>query len=430
MTQSAPSAILRFREFKDRRALAGEVHARPYEQVAAPARASHLAILHDGLTAQDERDYVARLLAIHGAEPPGLDATHLARDLGGLRLKWERHGEFSTYTVLRFDEFDQPFGETALDLLPVEWLDDLPGELITAAHLAVDGRARDADDIARLFDGNPLVGAHVLSSAGCAWTDFRLHADGFGRFLLLDQGLTRGQIGRLMQRLFEIETYRMMALLAFPVARQVIGDVNRIDRALTDIVTEMAESQGGDRDLLDRLTILSAQAERLSAATSFRLSAARAYHDLVGQRIRELREDRIPGLQTIDEFTERRLTPAMKTCQSASTRLQSLAHRAARAGDLLRTRVDIALEEKNRDLLKSMDHRAHLQLRLQETVEGLSVVAISYYLLGLVLYAAKGLKAAGLPVDADVAAMLALPVILGAVVLGVRRLRKALGQGE
>jgi uncharacterized membrane-anchored protein len=411
-----------------RRPLAGEVHARPYEQVSAPLRASHLAILHDGLGVATERAFLVELLASHGVEPPGDGATHLSRDLGGLRLKWERHTEFSTYTFLRFDSFQTPFAAAALDLAPRDWLDRMPGAVISAVHIAIAATAFGADPLAALFDGNALIGSKVLGGVAEAWTDLRLHADGFGRILVQDQGMSRGQTGRVMQRLLEIETYRMMALLAFPEARRIHAEVARMDGALADIVTELADPAiaQNDRELLDRLTALAAEAERLDAAAGFRLAAARAYHAIVTQRIAELREERIPGTQTLAEFMDRRLAPAMKTCESAAERRELLSVRAARAGDLLRTRVDIALEEKNRDLLKSMNRRAHTQLRLQETVEGLSVVAISYYLLGLVLYAAKGLKGAGLPIDPDIAALVSLPVIIGAVILGVRRLRRAL----
>lgn len=432
MAETMPGRSWILKEHSLRRTLAGEVHARPYEQVAAPVRASHLAILHDGLQAADERAFLTELLAIHGAEAPAESTNYFSRDLGALRLRWERHAEFSTYTFLRFDGFDHPFAEPALALVPVEWLERLPGKVLTATHLAMEKTARGPDEITALFDGNPLIAAKILGSAAECWTDFRLHADGFGRIWVRDKDLTRGQTGRVMQRLLEIETYRMMALLAFPPARQANAETSRMDSGLAAIVTELADPAiaQNDRELLERLTSLAAEAERLDAATSFRLGAARAYYAIVNQRIAELREDRMPGLQTIGEFMDRRLAPAMKTCESAAERQQLLARRAARAGDLLRTRVDIALEEKNRDLLRSMNRRAQMQLRLQETVEGLSVVAISYYLLGLVLYAAKGFKGAGLPVDPDIAALVALPVIVGAVVLGVRRLRRALSGGH
>ena len=220
----------------------------------------------------------------------------------------------------------------------------------------------------------------------------------------------------------------MMALLAFPQARQASGEIFRLDGELASIVTALADPDDtiSERALLDRLTPLAAEAEQLEARTGFRLSAARAYYAILLQRIGELRETRIQGVQTIGEFVDRRLAPAMKTCESVADRQQILARRASRAGDLLRTRVDIALEEKNRDLLRSMDRRAKVQLRMQETVEGLSVVAISYYLVGLIGYAAKGAKAAGLHVDPDAAILFALPVVLGMVWLGVRRLRRAL----
>ena len=208
-----------------------------------------------------------------------------------------------------------------------------------------------------------------------------------------------------------------MALLAFPLARQAGVEVARIDRAIAAIITALADPDvaQNDRELLESLTGLAAESECLDAATAFRLSAARAYYAIVIQRIGELREERIPGLQMVAEFMDRRLAPAMKTCEAAADRQAMLAGRVSRTSDLLRTRVDIALEEKNADLLKSMNRRAKVQLRLQETVEGLSVVAISYYLLSLIGYAAKGLKAAGLPVDTDVAQLVALPIILGGV---------------
>jgi uncharacterized membrane-anchored protein len=425
-------AGLALHEHPLRRALAGEVHARPFEVLAAPVRVSQLAVVHGpGCDMATEHAHLAELLAGHGAEPPGAGTSHFTRDLGSLRFRFERHTEFSTYTFLRFDGFAQPFHGTALDLVAADWLARLPGEVIAAIHLAVEQGERQPEDMAMLFDHNPLIGSRVVGGAGEIWTDFRLHADGFGRLVIRDLGLSKGQIGRLVQRLLEIETYRLVALLAFPLARHSNAEVARIDSDIAAIIAALADPaiRQNDRELLERLTGLAAEAERLDAATAFRLSAARAYYAIVKQRIADLREERIPGLQTVAEFMERRLAPAMKTCEAATERQAMLSARISRTGDLLRTRVDIALEEKNGELLRSMNRRAKLQFHLQETVEGLSVVAISYYLLGLVSYAAKGLKAAGLHFDSDVASLVSLPVILAAVVLGLRRVRGAIGKG-
>lgn len=417
---------LEFAEHPLRRGLANEVHARPYELLRAPVRASHVAVLGDG----GDRERVAALCARFSVAPPEAEANYLSADFGGFRLRWERHAEFSTFTVFRLGDGLDPFADTALAALPAGWLADLEGVLV-AMHVAVMPGDQPTPDLSRLFAGHQVIGSRVQGGAAEAWTDFRLHGDGFGRVLVRDHGLTPGQTGRLVQRLLEIETYRMMALLAFPLAREAVPKLSRIDDALSDIVARMAEGarDDDDRPLLDRLTRLAAECEQVSATTSFRLSAARAYDAIVRQRIEELREERIPGLQTIGEFMGRRLAPAMNTCRSTAERQDALAARVARAGSLLRTRVDIALEEKNRDLLRSMNRRARLQLRLQETVEGLSVVAISYYVVGLVGYAAKGAKAAGTPVDPDIAVLAALPLVVGLVWLGVRRLRRALGHG-
>ncbi|MBF0304716.1 MAG: DUF3422 domain-containing protein [Alphaproteobacteria bacterium] len=412
-----------------RERLAAEVHARPYELLTAPVRASHLALVTGEALRDADRLALDALCARFGVAPPPAGANYFSLESGPFRLRWERHTEFSTYTLFRFEPFDEPFAATALDLAPPDWLSGLPGELLVGLHLAIETVERPAAALSSLFDGNQVIGSQVMGGAARAWTDCRIHGDGFGRVLVRDQGLTLGQAGRLVQRLLEIETYRMMALLAFPVAGQAAVGISRIEAGLGGVVERMAAPAGGDdRALLEELMRLAAESEALTAASAYRFSAARAYWDIVRRRVEELREERIAGTQTIAEFMDRRLAPAMATAQWTAERQTALATRVVRTGDLLRTRVDIALEEKNRDLLASMNRRAELQLRLQETVEGLSVVAISYYLIGLVGYAAKGLKAAGVPVDAEIAALVSLPIILGAVWAGTRRLRRAVGK--
>jgi uncharacterized membrane-anchored protein len=175
--------------------------------------------------------------------------------------------------------------------------------------------------------------------------------------------------------------------------------------------------------LLDRLTKLQAEIESNDAETQFRFSAAAAYYNLVHRRIADLREDRIEGLQTFDEFVERRLAPAMTTCAAVRSRHESLSQHLARATQLLSTRVNIASERQNQGILESMNRRVELQVQLQETVEGLSIAAITYYIVGLVSYLAKGLKASGLSLNAELVTALSVPAVLLAVALGLRKIR-------
>jgi uncharacterized membrane-anchored protein len=415
--------------------LVNEVHARPFASLTAPQRASHLAMLSGEDAAGEDRAQVARLCERHGVPSPGPEDTHLMADLGPFQLKWERHTEFSSYTFFQhaqtpgFDASVAPFGAPVIDRVPRDWLAALPGELLVGIHLEMEPKQapeRDADALTRLFETDNVAGSLVSGGAGAVWMDFAVHADGFGRILLHDRHLRPRQAGRLVQRLFEIETYRMLALLALPLARRHGPELSRSGERLTEITARMAAIEGleDERRLLDELTRMSAEIEDMAAVASYRFGAARAYYALVRRRVEELREERFEGMQTIREFLERRLAPAMRTCEAVAARLDARSDRVSRASQLLRTRVDIALEAQNSALLRSMDRRARMQLRLQQTVEGLSVAAISYYLVGLIGYAAKAGKAAGLELDVDLVTGLAIPVVVGLVGFGVWRLRR------
>ena len=406
-----------------------EVHARPPEALVAPLRLSFLALFAHGTAREQERQHVRDLAARFDAAPPAPGANHYSADLGPFRLKWEQHTEFSRYKLIVAGAGDDPFAEPALAAVPADWLARLAGEVMVATNVALV-RAGDAppdpETIAtRLFAGNSLIGATVAGGAAVALTDFRIGGDGFSRYLVLDRSLTPRQAGRTIQRLLEIDTYRMLALLALPMARELTPFLSGCERELAQITAALARS--GDQDepgLLDRLTRLQAAIESRESDSSFRFGAAAAYDALVQRRIAELREERIEGLPTFREFTGRRLAPAMDTCRAAAARQGSLSQRMARATQLLSTRVAVARQRQNQAVLESMNRRARLQLRLQETVEGLSIAAITYYVVGLVGYAAKGLKAGGVALDPDLVMGASIPLVVLLVALGVRRIRK------
>ncbi len=427
-TFSLPAALA---EHTQRRVLNNELHARPYVRLLSPARASHLALLIDE-TDGDDRRHVVELCRRFQVEGPAEGANYWFINLGPCRLNWERHTEFSTFTFYCRDEFTDPFAEPVIARIPDDWLDGLPGELLVAINLALLSRQASAPgqaDLERWFPSGIWAGSLVSGGLAEFWSDFRLHEDGFGRMLVRDIALDDRKAGRLAQRLLEIETYRMMALLALPLTQEYGRQVTQADRALAELTAAMTRTsaQEDEQRLLTELSGLASEVERIAAATHYRFSAARAYYALVRRRIEELREKRIEGKPTLKEFMERRLSPAMSTCESLRERLELLSKRITRAANLLRTRVDVVLEQQNRDVLASMDRRAQLQLRLQETVEGLSVVVLSYYSVGLVGYAFKALKAAGLPINADLLTGLSIPLVVGGVWYGIRRMHHALG---
>jgi uncharacterized membrane-anchored protein len=412
-----------------RRALNDEVHARPPDSLQTPVRMSYLVLVGTGSRA-DDIDTLSRLIEGSGAPKPSPDANHYSADLGALRIKWERHTEFCRYTFSVPGVEERPFSEPAIARVPQSWLRNLKGQTIAAIHANVVRSTRSPDPAKTAetyFNGNTIIGSTLSGGAGRAYTDFRIHADGFGRLLVCDHHMTPRQTGRLVQRLFEIDTYRMMALLALPVARRLTPSLTEAEKELLEVMSAM-ETAGESEEpkLLERLTRLESSVERQYTDNQYRFSAANAYYDLVQQRIEELREERIEGLQTFREFNDRRFLPAIATCRAVSARQSALAERIAHATVLLSTRVSVSREKQNQTILQSMDRRANLQLRLQQTVEGLSVAAITYYIVGLVYYAAKGFLPVGSKVSAETFAALAIPVALVAVALGLHRFRKSL----
>ena len=427
--------------------LAAEIHSRPPVRLEAPEVITHLAVhgRNEPLDAGDKLGLQSALLADFcarfGVPAPAGNAKYFFHDFGRFRLKWECHTEFASFTVASAAAAPlaspEPFGRMPTAELPEDWLLSLQGRLIVATHIVLDRASAAAEDMApqmrQLFDTNAIVGCSA-SQAAQVWTDFRIHADGFARFVVLDAGLKSLQAGRLVQRLLEIETYRVMALLGLPVAQHAAPVLNDIESELASVTRDMVASQKPGRseeqgmqdeqDLLQQITLLASRLEQLSVDDSYRFSASQAYFGLVMARIHELRERRIEGVPTIEEFMQRRLTPAMNTCTSTARRQEVLAERIANTNSLLRTRVGIRQERQNSQILESMNTRAAQQLRLQQAVEGLSVAAISYYLVGLLGYLLKGAKAAGLPVDTELATGIAVPVLALVAWMGLRTLRR------
>ena len=147
-----------------RLALNDEVHARPYQTLQAPQRASYLAMLAEPAEREGEYAHVAELCLRYGCEPPPPEARYFVADCGAFRLRWERHGEFSSYTVFEAGAGGEPFAQPAANALPPQWLAALPGSLIVAAHVALLPGAEgqpDIESISAHFSGNTLAGAQV-----------------------------------------------------------------------------------------------------------------------------------------------------------------------------------------------------------------------------------------------------------------------------
>ncbi|MBK1680669.1 DUF3422 family protein [Rhodocyclus tenuis] len=425
-----------FEEHPLRQRLNQEFHARPPIPLVVPSLVSHLAFMHEGNSSANEREHLSQLCSGGVCRFIENSDTHLVLEAEKFTLRWELHTEFSSYSFSRPLQPGEPTqsAETALDDSLHDWLEAIPGQLMVATHVELRS-AKDLTPEAAMacYSASPRQVGGALVSGGAAWvfSDFMFDR-GFSRFLVLDVSLTERQAGRTVQRLVEIETYRIMALLGLPVAKQVGRWLSTAEKRLAEMMARIVKTQNSDdeREVLGELSGLAAEVEDSVARTTYRFGASRAYHDFVEQRIEELREVRIPGFPIFGEFMQRRLLPAMNTCEAMARRQEDLSGRVVRSSQLLRTRVDIELERQNQDLLAQMNNRARLQLRLQETVEGLSVVAITYYGSQLVKAVTSGFATQLPALSPELIAAASVPVIAIFSLIGIRSMRRQLAREE
>lgn len=410
------------RDHPQRATLSEEMHIRRLPRLSAPCRMMQILTVLGEANSDAVRTHIETLMTDAEVLVP-LSAKYAVLAIDGITLVWERHTEFASYTLLRPGNAAEPFDPRDFDPLRSRLWAGMPGEIIRATQIALVAEG-DADpalaDLTRWFADEATIVCDVAGGHARIASDFKLNADGYGRLLVRDRGLQRDEPAQVLVRLQELGNYRNMALLGLPFAQRLTPVVTGLETRLAELTHAVSERTSEDDRLLDELTFLSAELARLVAETRYRMSATRAYAQISVDRLASLSISAVRGYQTLGDFTERRLMPAVRTCDSFAARLDDLSQRAAWTSELLRTRIDIALARQNRDLLSSMDRRTDLQLRLQQTVEGLSVVAISYYLVALVGY----LLGAVTIVRHEIAMAAAVPIVLAAVALGLRWVRR------
>jgi uncharacterized membrane-anchored protein len=437
----------RFLPFDDtlRQELHNEVHARPSARVRVPALITYVAVLNDGISRDTERHHLCKL---PGQENVTLEQTkgHFLRlKCKDFTVKWERHTEFTRYSIIQALPMHAKWGSDLPALAQqvatgTKWLCEIPGRTVAAIQLAM--LAENMSDPALIDNAQHWLGDGTIigsrmgninenQSHSLLLTNCRIGADGFERMLVLAPPDTpAGRAGRISQRVLELETYRLMALRGLPIAKHLSTSLAQAENRLAEITVRLESKRENDQALLDDLVALAAHVERATAEHGYRFSATRAYNAIVKERITELRERPISGTQTVSEFMQRRLAPAMATVAATSQRMAALAERITRTSALLRTRVDIAAEAHNQQLLEKLTRGQDLQLQLQSTVEGLSIAAISYYVVSLILYVGKAIKSVGLPIHPETMAGLLTPVVLWAVWKTVQRIHVRLNKAQ
>jgi uncharacterized membrane-anchored protein len=387
--ESGPVPALAFTEHPSRPAALGEVHARPFPEIPPES-----VLLHYAFSSTDggvgSREVLSRICAARGVAQPDPSARYHAVAWGRGMLRWERHAEFTTFL------WDGPAPERFMGEVeghPFNAGFAEAGELVSSCRLEVRRQDQANMKLLERFEKRALSVNVLEDGKSLVATDFRQDASGMTVFLMLESQLKPWRIGYFAKTVIELETYRVLTLFGLPMAQKISGGLSRFEGELGRLTTEMRnpEPDGGQK-LLDQMTRLAAELEADSAASLFRFGATRAYGDILAERMYALGTATLPGHKNFETFLERRIAPALRTCRSVEERQANLSLKLSRAADLLRTRVEVEMAVQNSNLLDAINQRARQQLRLQQTVEGLSVAAISYYVVGLFYYLVQAAK--------------------------------------
>lgn len=428
-------------EHELRRAIVGEMHLRRWPQVRAPATIIQFVRVLDRQERDAERAALADLP--QGAQlGRGDNPRHLEGSLApGLAFTWECHSEASTVTLFLADGAADTLLEpqASPQLAPaLDWAAGLPGKVIRATRLVlVENEEAAPGVLTRVgFAADELVSCHVgTDREGGAmariWSDFRLRPDGFGLMIVAANGMAPGDLTRTLQRLQELGNYRNLALLGLPMAQEGWKALDRAEAVLGEMNRAILRPDVTDDELLEEVTSLSMELISQATASDYRMSATEAYATIVEERLAELHIRPCPGHLSLADFTQRRFMPAVRTCAAHRRRTEQLSQRTAQFVSLFRTRIETRIENQNGRLLASMERSASRQLRLQQLVEGLSVVAVSYYALGLIAKVLDGAESHVPGIDARLVTALLVPGVFLAVWLALHHMkRRILGPGE
>lgn len=407
-------------EHGHRRLIDAETHARPVLPMRAPRRIRRLAFMSAQGTGDDLRALHGRMLEVARMPADGPAwARQLTFEQGERVVTWELHNEFATLTWSA--PIDDPV--TAPEGIGLELHAGLP--VISATRIDLTAGERIAPAALSGFSPLSLCYSTVFDGQAEAATDFHLDADRFVRFEIAAGRCGELRRGVIVRRLLEIETYRSMALLGLPLARELGGRVAAYELRLTHIVQTIGLSRSAQehQQTLAGLHALSSEVGHAVEDTSFRFAATQAYADLLDNRMERLRETAIGEFTTIGRFISNRAHPAIATCRAMEKRLGALTDKVQRSIELLGARISLDIQVQNQSVLDGLSATARSQFRLQQTVEGLSIIAISYYALGLLGYVYEGMHAL-LPVPKGTMLALSAPLVLLLVFLGIRRIRR------
>lgn len=400
-----------------------ELHARPVEPVSSPSMVRRVAMSFD--QSPDAAEIVMRDFQEwcnkSGIVPPESNARYHRFDVRGYLVTWELHTEFVSLTWVSPPESDE-FWPEEVGLSAMH-----NGALVSATAIEVLSATAISQLRLDRYHKASLCFSQIENGDAQIATDFIADSNGFTRFVLAAGKQTDDQrLGVIVRRLLEIETYRTFALLGLPLARQVAPKLATLERQLGKLVEEMGAtgSSGDGQETLAYLHALTLQLNQTVEFTSYRFSASRAYGEILNRRLTRLGERTSSGFSTLERYLANRVDPALATCLAIEKRQTDLGQKLERVTEFLNTRIGLEVQLQNAQVMDRISKTSDSQYRLQRTVEGLSVIAISYYAIGIIGYLLNGLSVA-VHFSKPVATAVLVPLVLGMVWFSIRRVTRS-----
>lgn len=346
-----------------------------------------------------------------------------------LLVTWEAHTEYYSYQVWHIpDDKLKPlefgpltFPNYAMPLSP------LGIEVNALDILVLPHTSLSVEEVKNTMPGPQVYGSRIFGQDISVMTTFTHDEYHRERYLIMcpsfDVLLT--QLARTIDTLVAIENYTHLILLPLQAFAQSVDQVHQYEqRHLYQRGVITTEIGGSTPDKLQHwLTVLTQdfmKVSRLAESMRFKLSASVPYERIIRSNLALLQEQGIDGCRKISEYVDGKTIGVADGYQQLIKRINALVNDFQGSIAVIRTKVELqlqdqnlALQDQNLQLLRSVDKTTRSQAILQHTVEGLSVIVISYYLSGLGSYVFKAMEHLGWISSASFASGAFVPITLG-----------------
>lgn len=373
------------RQHPSRKEILDEMHARPIVIVPTKTRVRRLVFFErpGEVRVYDVFVRLQNWCQHHGLSAPQNHMRQHSFTNDFFEVTWEFHNEFVTITWVTASRPNDPEpGEIGLEAVA-----DL--DLVCASRVDILDSEEVPEKLLPGFNLPSLCNVNVENGRAHIVSDFIEDSDGFVRFEFAAGALTPLRRSILTRRLLEIETYSKMALLGLPLVRSAGSELSGIEHEIGVVIRALPKTTSitSAQTAMETLNHLSLRVAALADRLSYRIAASNAYGSVIEERLASLGERPSGTGSSISNFVINRVRPAIRTMLATEKRLDSATLKITRAVSMLDARNGLELEIQNSEILATILQTSKSQFRLQKTVEGLSTIAISYYLLGIIGYA-------------------------------------------